>query len=148
MQRYEKDADLKKILKTLIDENAAMHRQLGNRKRPSSFACDLATPQAKRSRAVTFDDTKFERDMEEALDRSRAEAGLSASSGSRRSSEASVPPPPEPESKKDLEEGEPEVTSSTHRKEYMALTRRMESLDPEKFPEVSALWKGTRAEPC
>ena len=37
--------------------------------------------------------------------------------------------------------------SSTHRKEYMALSRKMETLDPSKFPEMAQMWSASKAEP-
>ena len=41
----------------------------------------------------------------------------------------------------------PAPCSSTHRKEYMALSRKMETLDPSKFPEMAQMWSASKAEP-
>ena len=41
----------------------------------------------------------------------------------------------------------PAPCSSTRRKEYMALTRKMETLDPSKFPEMAQMWSASKAEP-
>ena len=36
------------------------------------------------------------------------------------------------------------VNSSTHRKEHARLTRRMQSIDPDKYPEMLKMWNGNR----
>ena len=43
-------------------------------------------------------------------------------------------------------EAEEVVNSSSHRKEHARLTRRMVSIDPEKYPEMVKLWNGSRQE--
>lgn len=36
------------------------------------------------------------------------------------------------------------VNSSTHRREHARLTRRMQSIDPDKYPEMHRMWSGNR----
>ena len=40
----------------------------------------------------------------------------------------------------------PIISSTTHRKEYMALSRKMESIDVTKFPEMSQMWGASKEE--
>ena len=51
-----------------------------------------------------------------------------------------------PTKKTDPTEKAHEITSTSHRKEYMALSRRMEGIDVSKYPEMSSLWNSSRAE--
>ena len=134
MQKHCLDDDLKKLLMGLLKDNAELKKQLQN-----GAPAKAKEEKPKPAPAEDFDESRFERDLEAAVEASRADAGLSASS---RAGSASSPTP-EP-----ARAPEAEITSVTHRKEYMALTRRMENLDAAKFPEVSALWRAGRAEPC
>lgn len=54
-----------------------------------------------------------------------------------------VEPPKDPDSKHELSPSEL-VNSSTHRREHARLTRRMQSIDPEKYPEMIRMWNGNR----
>ncbi len=87
----------------------------------------------------------------------RAKAGKAAGSKARKDElpKAVIPVPPVPKDEEPPKEPEPAktetpdvpealVNSSTHRKEHARLTRRVASLDPEKFPEIHRMWGGNR----
>ena len=152
------DSELKQMIAQLLQDNAVLKKQLEAKE-------GMATPStgvpSKRG-ADEIGDGFDEDELEKAMDASRASAGLSSSS--KAGSFASKAPGPD-DVDVDGESVAPEVedveaereekeepckpddgpTSTSHKKEYMMLTRRMETADAAKFPEVSALWNASRA---
>ena len=101
--------------------------------------------------------TEAEKETEEV---ERARAGLASSARPDRSTAPAAPLAPAPVApaparaateivtekvvtKNDVEE-EQVFNSSTHRKEHARLSRRMSSIDPSQYPEMSRMWSGTR----
>ena len=136
-------------------------------KQNEELKAELQGVKSKKS-AEAFDEEKFQKELEMAVEASRASAGLSSSSraGSQCGSDGSDKPAVEddaaevPDAEPDAEDAEPATaapavkvneiipTSTSHRREYMQLSRKMEGIDPSKFPEVTALWSsGSKKEP-
>ena len=140
---------LRKLLDEALKQNAELKAELRSSKLEPS--------------ADGFSEKQFQADMERAMEESRASAGLSCSSrpGSVAVSDDEAAQaldgeelPSEEEFEEALDEapeeapcnaGKAEIpdigpTSTTHRREYMQLSRKMEGIDASRFPEVSALW--------
>ena len=123
-----------------------------------------------------FNEQQFQQDLEQAMEMCRASSSSRPSSkcGSEKPVEAAPAAlkrprrprrprttAPEEAAEEALEEAAEEApatkpadmvelgpTSTSHRREYMQLSRKMENIDAGKFPEVWALWSsGSKKEP-
>ena len=135
---------LRKLLEKALKQNEELKAELREAK--------------SRTSAEAFDEEKFQKELEEAVEASRATAGLSSSSragsqcasdGSDKAAMEDAAEDAEPVEEIAVEAANPapslkvnEIipTSTSHRREYMQLSRKMEGIDPSKFPEVTALW--------
>ena len=156
------------MLNQLLLDNAELKKKLEAKEAKEGTATPSSTrvpsKHAAAERGGDFDPDE----LEQAMEASRASAGLSSSSragsiasgaSGRKHADIDGEPVEDDEQDEEAEEAEEAEepskdhdsklddgpTSTTHRKEYMALCRKMETADPAKFPEVSALWNASRA---